>query len=204
MGTVFQRGSANTTAQSEPEAGSSEPIHATETGSFECPLCGFIEDGAKPHCCPACRIGVPVELAEAERKIASATATQILEWEPEALTRLERIPVGFMRTLTRCRIEHWARKVRSGQGDPGSDGNKIPKLEWRLPGIHDETSVESGRAPAYGAHPEFIRAKVVQEIESHASAMGKNQIDSEVLDRVVEKWGHSQSFHSHPRAEKDR
>jgi len=198
MATVFQGGAANLPAESEPAASSSQPMETTGISSFECILCGFIVDGSKPDRCPSCRIGELMKLTEAARKIASPTATKNLQWEPAALERLERIPIGFMRTMTRCRIEHRARKFAQAkvtlevveakyQSWKGGSHDLTMKLRWSPDALQRVERI-----------PEFIRAKVVQEIESHASAMGKNHIDSEVLDRVVEKWGNFQSFHSHP------
>ena len=198
MATVFEDGAANLPAASEPAASYSQPMETTEISSFECLLCGFIVDVAKPHRCPSCRIGELMKLTAAARETASATATETLQWEPAALERLERIPVGFMRTMTRCRIEHRARKLAQAkvtlelmeakyQSWKGGSHELTMKLQWSPDALQRMKRI-----------PEFIRATVVQEIEGHASTMGKNHIDSQILDRVVEKWGDFRSFHAHP------
>lgn len=179
-------------------ASGSKPMETGEISSFECLLCGFILDGARPDRCPSCRIGGLVKLTAAARKTVSATATKSLQWEPAALERLERIPIGFMRTMARCRIEHRARKFAQDKVTlqvveakyrswKGSSRDLTMKLPWSPDALRRVERI-----------PEFIRATVIREIESHASAMGKNHIDSEVLDRVVEKWGDFRSFHAHP------
>lgn len=136
-----------------------------------------------------------MKMTAAARRGASAAATKDLQWEPAALERLQRIPVGFMRTMTRCRIEHLARQ--SAQDKVTLELVEAKYQSWKA-GSRDLTMKLPWSPDALQRVervPEFIRAKVIQEIESHASEAGKNHVDSAVLDGVVKKWGDFRLFH---------
>ncbi len=159
-------------------------------------MCGLVVDGKRPDRCPSCGTARLTQLTGQERGAVSDTATQILEWDPEALARVERTPEGFLRTMTSCRIEHWARshsksrvslevvesKLRNWE-EGGSDF--APELRWS-----EEALARAGKIPL------FIRPRVMLEIERQAASWAKHQVDGALIDEVLQDWKRTLSFHS--------
>ena len=133
------------------------------------------------------------------RRDESLTAAHKLPWDDDALERLGRVPEGFMRTLTRGRIEQWAREhahrritieVVEAKYASWQEGSR--NLEMEMPWREDALA-------RIERIPEFIRPMVSREIERHARAMNKTEVDGRVLDRVMQRWGEDHEFHSHKR-----
>ena len=152
-------------------------------------MCGLVVDGTKPDQCSSCGVGDFRKLTEAERTNASKTATLMLEWEREAVEKLEQVPFGFMRTMTKCRIEHWARKcehrrvtlkvveAKYKSWEEGSGGQQ-KELDWTQDAVLRVEKV-----------PAFIRPMIVKEIERNAQALGKHRVNPAVLDMIIANWG---------------
>jgi rubrerythrin len=168
-----------------------------ETGSFECQLCGYVVDGKRPAHCSACGVGDLKKLTEEERDIVSTTATITLEWDEKALARLERVPAGFMRTMTRCRIEQWARKFARDRVSLDVVEAKYASWAEGSQGLQMELDWSADAVQRIERIPDFIRPRVVREIEGHARAVGQSRVTGDVLDRVMSNWGGAQGgFHA--------
>ncbi len=195
MASAMQAGIGGGQGRADPSASQCPFFQETEGGSFECTMCGYVVDGKRPHVCASCQVGAFRSLTEGERKAVSETAVSILEWDERALARVERIPVGFMRTMTKCRIEQWARKhsqsrvtiqVVETKYDSWKDGSSSlqQELSWRKDARNRIEKV-----------PEFIRPMVIREIENAVKATGKTLVDTEALDTIITGWGDLGSFH---------
>ena len=126
----------------------------------------------------------------------SEEKTVELTWTPEALKRLERVPAGFMRDMSKARIEEWGKaheydlvslEVVEEKYQSWTDGSKglKPELEW----------AETARDRIEKV-PEFIRPMVMKEIERKVQSQGKSYVDESALDQVMDAWGGSlDSFH---------
>ncbi len=118
-----------------------------------------------------------------------------MPWTEEAEASLSRIPDGFMRTLTRQRIEDIARKLGkeevdseavSMKFDTWSDGSA--KAERELP-WDDDALARVQRIP------EFIRGNVVRELERKARSEGLDRISAKYLDAARQRWSSGEGFH---------
>jgi predicted glycosyl hydrolase (DUF1957 family) len=130
-----------------------------------------------------------------ERRIASDAAFRILEWEDEARERVNRVPSGFMREMTRNRIEQWARKFNKSrvtleivEAKYNSWGEGSRSLSSRLTWTED-AKVRIERVP------DFIRPMVQVEVERQALGQGMEAVDGVMLDRIMEQWGALKKFH---------
>jgi hypothetical protein len=171
-------------------------IHAAEKEPYECGLCGLVKFGSKPDQCPSCHFDEFRMLTVEERKNISISASLILEWDQDALDKLEIIPPGFMRQMTKCRVEHWARncgaervtfEVVEGKYRNWEEGARTSamELEWSAEARSRLEKI-----------PQFIRPLVGKEIEQKAKAFSKNLVDNEVMDEVILAWSkHMVSFH---------
>lgn len=173
-----------------------EPVAAS--GAWECHLCGLVVDGERPGNCPDCATGHFTPLPAAARaQVAAAALRPKLEWDPEAEARLERVPVGFMREMTRSRVEKWARAaglervdlaVMDGKYGSWSEGSaKVTlQLEWS-----DEARARADRIP------DFIRPMVMKELERRVQAAGRSKVEAGELDEAMRQWSSSGRFHGH-------
>jgi hypothetical protein len=132
--------------------------------------------------------------AEAEERPAADEAP--LEWTAEAEERMADIPEGFMRTLTRRRLEVFARRHGVGAITPALVDEKYaewaegsakqrPTLKWRQTALARVDGI-----------PGFVRGMVILEIERCAAEMGSDTVTDEVIDRAMETWQASGVFHS--------
>ncbi len=109
---------------------------------------------------------------------------------------LERVPVGFMREMTRWRVEEFARakgcqvitpEVVREKYELWGDGSA--KVNSQIP-WSEEAKERIERIPT------FVRGMVMKEAERHAKELGSNQVTSEVLASVKNKWGETFDFHT--------
>ncbi|MBI2864796.1 MAG: universal stress protein [Chloroflexi bacterium] len=119
-----------------------------------------------------------------------------MRWTPKARERLENVPEGVMRELTRQRVEVMA-KLRGEQAvttetveakyDQWKQGSAKAQsqLTWT-----EEASKRMQRVP------EFIRATVVKSIEDYARNKGAAQITSALVDEAKTFWERTGNVHS--------
>jgi rubrerythrin len=172
-----------------------------ETGTFECLLCGYTIEGQQPQACEVCHGSDYKKLSESESKIASAASFKKLKWEDAAKEKLQNVPAGFMREMTKNRIEQWARKfnktkislqVVEAKYSSWGDGSK---------GLLNQTSQDTPLSWTEDAQariqrvPDFIRPMVQLEVERNARQEGQNLVDGGTLDFIMEQWGNKQHFH---------
>ena len=177
--------------------GHSAPDEVPVFAPWECHLCGLIVDGARPPLCSNCGTGHFTRLPAEQRSAAKPAAWKTLAWSPDALQRLERVPEGFMRNLTRCRVEKWARAggvdtvdMDVMDGKYGSWGEGSAKLALELEWSQAATE-RTGRIP------DFIRPMVMKEIERRAKAAGSARVAEEDIDQAMKQWSGSGNFHGH-------
>jgi nucleotide-binding universal stress UspA family protein len=180
---------ASATASSDPAAAQATP------GAWECHLCGFVVDGARPGKCPNCGTGHFTAMGEEQRAKAHPSAFRALEWDADAQARLERVPQGFMRDMTRMRVEKWARsggadkvtlEIMDGKYGGWAEGGAgiAPELEWS-----EEAAARAERIP------DFIRPMVKKEIERRVKAKGGVRVEAADMDQAMNHWSGSGSFH---------
>ncbi|MDA2935112.1 PCP reductase family protein [Acidobacteria bacterium AH-259-D05] len=159
-------------------------------------MCGYVAAGKSPHTCQSCGIaGVFRPLSELERKAVPQTAHSLLQWDKRALARVERIPAGFMRTMTKCRVEQWARKHSPSRVTIEVVEAKYDSCKEESSGFQQELSWREDARNCIDKVPEFIRPMVIREIENAVKATGKTHVDKEALDTIITGWGDLGSFH---------
>ena len=194
---VEQAGGESTPEVPAPESSAAEVPAAEAPVAWECHLCGLVADGGKPARCVACNTGHFTPMTAAERAKVHPAALGALEWAPEARERLERVPVGFMRDMTRRRVEKWSRAAGRSrvdlevvEGKYGSWAAGSPAAGQGLPWT-DEAKARIERVP------DFIRPMVMKELERRVKAAGKTQVEAAELDEAMRHWSGSGRFHGH-------
>jgi len=129
---------------------------------------------------------------------ASETSPDDVEfsWTEAAEHRLQSVPEGFMRSLTKQRIENWANKqgqtiitpelMESKYAAWGEDSEELSHtMKW------DDAS-----ARRLQNIPDFVRPMVIKEVERCAKDQGAGIVTSEVLQKASGAWAETGEFHS--------
>lgn len=194
------------TAMMGPKVPDLEENKASETPEFQidekidyyyCDICGYTIKGHAPDECPICRAQrEKFLLVENKKELVTLSSGKVLDWNREARERLAKIPEGFMRDMTKWRIEAFARKKGSLKVTEklmeekyqfwGESSKKAEKeLVW-----DDKASDKLGKIPS------FVRGMIIKEVENQAKKKGDNTVTLETLSSVRDKWSNTMEFHS--------
>ncbi len=123
------------------------------------------------------------------------TSEESLTWTKDAQARLQRVPEGVMRDLTRQRVEKLARA--RGQSTVTVDLLEDKYRQWS-DGSAQATSelpwTEQARLSVERI-PQFVRGMVMQAIEAYARNKGLTEITSDTVDEAKGAWGATGRFH---------
>jgi nucleotide-binding universal stress UspA family protein len=127
-----------------------------------------------------------------ERSAAPAPFT----WTPEAEARMARVPEGFIRTLSRQRIEVFAKRKNVTTITPELIGEKY--AEWGAGSAKQQMTLSwaDGARKRIDRIPDFVRGMVILEVERRAREMGKDTVTDDVIDQVSGIWETTGAFHS--------
>jgi nucleotide-binding universal stress UspA family protein len=147
---------------------------------------------ARKAMCP-----VPESGPEGEGQAAPTTPDEApLAWTAAAEERLTRVPEGFMRDMTKQRVENLARAE-------GADTVTLELVQEKYAGWGEGSAkrqAEMEWAPEASARveriPDFIRGMVVLEIERCAREMGLATVTGAAIDKASESWEGIGGFHS--------
>jgi nucleotide-binding universal stress UspA family protein len=126
----------------------------------------------------------------------SAAADDAITWQPAADERMQTVPEGFMRSLTRQRVEAFARRKgvktvtlelleeKYAEWGAGSEKQRL-ELPW------DDAAW--GRVQRI---PGFVRGMVIKEMERCAQELGMDTVTTEVLAKARDTWSSKGTFHS--------
>ena len=157
--------------------------------SFELAEEGVTE--ARKAMCP-----VPADENETEAAEPASDPASPLAWSPDAVARLARVPEGFMREMTKNRVETFARKTDAGTVTLALVEEKY--AEWAEGSAKRQSSMEwdAEAAARIERIPDFIRPMVVLEIERCARDMGLDAVTGAAIDKAGETWEGMGAFHS--------
>ena len=118
-----------------------------------------------------------------------------LPWAPEAEARLEQVPAGTMRELTRQRVEVLARRL--GRSLVTLDVVEEKYRKW------GEGSARAGSELAWSDEasqrvariPEFVRGMVAKAIEAYALERGADEITPVLMEQARRHWAETGRFH---------
>ncbi|MCF6337111.1 MAG: universal stress protein [Gammaproteobacteria bacterium] len=119
-----------------------------------------------------------------------------LHWTDAAQTRMQKVPAGFMRDLTRQRIETFAQRKGAMEITPELIDEKYH--EWsegsekqqRLLTWNDTALQRIERIP------DFVRGMVIKEVERCAHEQGSDTVTPEILGQAMSSWEGMGAFHS--------
>lgn len=164
---------------------------------YFCDACGYTIKGFMPDQCPICRAArEKFKIVENKKELITPSSGISLEWTPDGQERLKKIPEGFMREMTKWRIEAFVRK----SGSPKVTSELIEqKYQYWAEGskkIEQELEWEDEALKRVDKIPPFVRGMVMKEVENEAKRLNKSTVTVDELASVRDKWGHSMEFHS--------
>ncbi|MBI3584720.1 MAG: iron-containing redox enzyme family protein [Nitrospinae bacterium] len=161
---------------------------------YRCKLCGYTAE-ALPENCPVCGAGRD-RFEIIEKREAKTEQAAELKWTNEATDRLKKIPEGFMRDMTRWRIEKMARDkglsavtldVMQEKYDYWGQGSA--KVQKRFPWTK-EADEKVERIPS------FVRGMIIKEIEGLAEKRGLKEVSPDLIEEAKRMWEGTMEFHS--------
>jgi len=169
---------------------------AKPASSFRCKVCGYTASGAAPDKCPICGAGKENFEQSDNNKAAAKAPDGEMKWSADAAERLKKIPEGFMRDMTKWRIEETARNkgISSVTPDVMQEkydywGQGSAKVRKRFIWTKDaDAKVER--------IPPFVRGMVIKEIESLAEKKGLQEITPDLIEGAKKLWEGTMEFHT--------
>ena len=164
---------------------------------YYCDICGYTAKGYAPDECPVCRaVKEKFTLVEDKKKFVTSSSGKILEWTEEGQQRLQNIPEGFMRDMTKWRIEAFVRKSGSPQVTEELIEKKYQSWGEGSKKIEKELAWNKEAKEKIEKIPPFVRGMVIKEVENEAKKKGEKTVTPETLSSVRNKWSHTMEFHS--------
>ena len=119
-----------------------------------------------------------------------------LRWSPAATARMEKIPEGFMRDLTRQRVETFARRKGSTEITPELIEEKY--AEWSAGSNKQQMQLawSPEAQERINRIPDFIRGMVIKEVEQCARELSLETVTTEIMQRASNAWADTGTFHS--------
>ncbi len=121
-----------------------------------------------------------------------------LSWTQTALDRLDMVPDGFMREMTKKRVEEFALQKNYHEITPQVIEEKYK--QWGDGSSHQEQSLNwhPDAEARLNRIPPFVRGMVAKEIENRATQKGITTITVDLMDDASHTWQDSMEFHSRP------
>lgn len=119
-----------------------------------------------------------------------------LNWSADANSRMERIPEGFMRDLTRQRVETFARKHGTTEITESLVEEKYS--EWAAGSSKKSSTMEWEQEAKARIEkiPDFVKGMVILEVERCARELGLDRVTHAAVDKASNTWEMGSGFHS--------
>lgn len=137
------------------------------------------------------------QAGERDRKKALKQAQEkSLSWSSGAEARMERIPEGFMRDLTRQRVETFARKHGTTEISEALVEEKYG--EWAAGSSKRESTMEwePDAKARIEKIPDFVKGMVILEVERCARDLELDRVTHAAVDKASNAWEMGSGFHS--------
>ncbi len=131
-----------------------------------------------------------------DRSARARTAPSNITWSAAAEARMSKVPVGFMRDLTRQRIEAFATRHKIDGITPQLIDEKY--AEWNAGSAKQQMKMQWDEHAAQRIEkiPDFVRGMVIKETEQCAAQNGITTVTEEILDKATAHWKEKGIFHS--------
>ncbi len=149
----------------------------------------------KASLCPFANLAKMGEERDRKKAVTKPNNSDIV-WADDAEARMERIPEGFMRNLTRQRVEKFARKHGTTEITETLVEEKYS--EWAAGSSQKSSSMEwdVDAKARIEKIPDFVKGMVVLEVERCARDLGLEHVTHAAVDKASNTWEMGSGFHS--------
>lgn len=170
----------------------------TDAGKDEdASACPFDVKEGSMGACPFNADDTEVQETEAQELPEKKESRHIkLIWTEEGEERMKSVPEGFMRDLTRKRVEAFARRTGVSRIDNALVDAKYAHWGTGSAMQHAEMEWEKDALERVQRIPDFVRGMVIKEIERCAREIGSEVVGQAALDRASHAWETGGTFHS--------
>ncbi len=146
--------------------------------------------------CPYKQSSIESDPIVNSRSARARTASSNITWSAAAEARMSKVPVGFMRDLTRQRIEAFATRHKIDCITPQIIDEKY--AEWNAGSAKQQMQMQWDEHAAQRIEkiPDFVRGMVIKETEQCAAQNGMTTITEEILNKATAHWKEKGIFHS--------
>lgn len=116
-------------------------------------------------------------------------------WTLEAQSRLQQVPEGVMRELTRQRVEELARRRDQSIVTVELMGDKYHQWAEGSARATSEMAWTEEARQTVERIPDVVRGMVVRAIEAYAQQCGLTEITPGIMDEAKAFWGNTGRFH---------
>lgn len=131
-----------------------------------------------------------------ENKVRAKCSKEQSIWTEEAERVLESVPVGYMRDMTKWRVEEFARQKGYAIITPEVLREKYELWEEGSAKVLSQIPWTEEAKNRIEKIPAFVRGMVMKEVEQRARELGLGQVTLTVLDSVRRKWSETFDFHT--------
>lgn len=166
------------------------------TGAFfACTACGYAVRGFAPEECPICRADGARFAPVTGRAQVTPASLRALRWTKEGEAMLATVPAGFVRELTRWRVEAWAR--RHGRLEVTADivGSKLAAWETTSAPFAPTLPWDGAATAKMERMPPGVRSAVMRALEGYARKCGGAEVTGTLLRQALAAWHAGESFH---------
>ncbi len=155
---------------------------------FICMVCSLVTKKVSPEHCSLCGAGGEYGLKLERKESPVKDDGTLMRWTEDASQILSEIPEGFMRDMTRWRIEADARKKGIREVDPSVVKNKYTQWAQVSRKVERRLAWDDDAISRIAIIPSFVRGTVVNEIEACASEKGLSKVTTTLLNEVTKRW----------------
>jgi len=125
-----------------------------------------------------------------------AAEDESLSWDSAATERLQRVPQGFMRSLTQQRVEAFARQ--KGESHITAELLDEKYTDWGAGSAQQSARLHWDELAWQRVQqiPDFVRGMVIKEMENYAQQLGVKSVTLDVMTHARSSWSDSGVFHS--------
>ena len=139
----------------------------------------------------------PFARASAEKTRAENTESQVAKthWSESAVQRLQGIPAGYCRDMTRKAAESIAAKQGKTQVDASFVQQVMDTFEQGSASAEEHMPWKQSARQRIAAAPDMVRGMLIREIETWAQGQGIGCIDDATVEAVKAQWAATGVFH---------
>ena len=132
-------------------------------------------------------------MAESDAVVAAA-----IPWEQAALDRLEEVPLGYCRNVTRNAMESLAAKNGLASIDSGFFNQILGVFASGASTAQETMEWDDLARGRIARAPDMVRGMLIREIEGWAKRHGLERVDSKTVNIVKNEWRDGGLFHLDP------